>query len=127
MPPENNHFDVIVLGVGSMGSSACYHLAKRGAKVLGLDQFEIPHNKGSHHGKSRMIRKAYYEHPDYVPLLERAYELWDELQEKASEPIINRIGALYLCGSKNSVVTGSLESAKRHGLSHRHLNTTEIQ
>ena len=127
MSSTNNYFDVIVLGVGSMGSAACYHLAKRGFKVLGLDQFEIPHNQGSHHGKSRMIRKAYYEHPDYVPLLIRAYELWDELQKKASEPVINRTGALYLGRAKDSVVTGSLKSAKQHQLAHRFLNNPEIK
>ena len=110
-----------------MGSAACYHLAKRGTKVVGIEQFDIPHRHGSHHGKSRMIRKAYNEHPDYVPLLERAYVLWDELQEKSNEPILNRTGALYLCGSEDSVVTGSLKAAKEHGLSHRHLNASEIK
>jgi sarcosine oxidase len=110
-----------------MGSSATYHLAKRGSKVLGLDQFEIPHNQGSHHGKSRMIRKAYYEHPDYVPLLERAYELWDELQEKASETIINRTGAIFLGNSQDSIVSGSLKSARLHNLPYRYLNAAEIK
>ena len=127
MSSNTNHFDVIVLGVGSMGSAACYHLAKRGVKVLGLDQFEIPHNQGSHHGKSRMIRKTYYEHPDYVPLLHRAYELWDELEEKASETVINRTGALYLCSSEDSVVSGSLHAAKKHKLPHRYLTASEIR
>ena len=119
MSSAHNLFDVIVLGVGSMGSAACYHLAKRGSKVLGLDQFEIPHNQGSHHGKSRMIRKAYYENPDYVPLLHRAYELWDELQIKAKEPVINRTGAVYFGRPEDSIVSGSLESAKQHHLPHR--------
>lgn len=127
MSSAHNLFDVIVLGVGSMGSAACYHLAKRGSKVLGLDQFEIPHNQGSHHGKSRMIRKAYYENPDYVPLLHRAYELWDELQIKAKEPVINRTGAVYFGRPEDSIVSGSLESAKQHHLPHRSLNTSEIQ
>ncbi|MCZ6671907.1 MAG: N-methyl-L-tryptophan oxidase [Verrucomicrobia bacterium] len=126
MSAANNHFDVIVLGVGSMGSAACYHLAKRGIKVLGLEQFDIPHNQGSHHGKSRMIRKAYYEHPDYVPLLERAYELWDELEADATEKIIYRTGGLYLGSSYGSIITGSLESARKHGLPHRYLNHAEI-
>ena len=77
-------FDVIVIGVGSMGASACYHLAKCGVRVLGLEQFAVPHDQGSGHGFSRMIRLAYHEHPDYVPLLLRAYELWDEVQRRAS-------------------------------------------
>jgi sarcosine oxidase len=70
----NNHFDVIVIGVGSMGSSTCYYLARNGIKVLGLEQFNIPNQLSSHTGQSRIIRKAYYEHPDYVPLLQRAYD-----------------------------------------------------
>ena len=76
--PLQKHFDVIVLGVGSMGSATCYQLAKRGIRVLGLEQFDIPHELGSHAGQSRIIRKAYFEHPDYVPLLVRAYENWKE-------------------------------------------------
>ena len=68
----NNNYDVIVLGVGSMGSATCHYLAKRGHRVLGLEQFEIPHDQGSHAGQSRIIRKAYFEHPNYVPLLQRA-------------------------------------------------------
>ena len=75
-----NNFDAIVLGVGSMGSATCYQLASRGYRVLGLEQFEIPHELGSHAGQSRIIRKAYFEHPDYVPLLERAYENWKQLE-----------------------------------------------
>src|SRR6476659_677900 len=70
---NSTSFDVIVIGVGSMGSSTCYHLSKDGYKVLGLEQFDITHEFGSHAGQSRIIRKAYFENPDYVPLLERAY------------------------------------------------------
>ena len=110
-----------------MGSAACYHLAKRGVRVLGLEQFDIPHRSGSHHGKSRMIRKAYSEHPDYVPLLERAYQLWDELQAKSKKTIFKRTGALYLCKSEDSVVRGSLRSAQEHGLPHRHLRYEAIK
>src|SRR3954451_2592027 len=77
---QTNHFDVIVIGVGAMGASACWHLARRGVRVLGLDAFDIPNTRGSSHGFSRMIRMAYYAHADYVPLLRRAYELWDELE-----------------------------------------------
>ena len=85
---EQTTFDVIVLGVGSMGSSTCYYLAKQGVKVLGLEQFDIPHELGSHAGQSRIIRKAYFEHSDYVPLLQQAYKNWKHLnkffQEKRS-------------------------------------------
>ncbi|NNC90344.1 MAG: FAD-dependent oxidoreductase, partial [Akkermansiaceae bacterium] len=75
--------DVIVAGVGSMGAAACAHLAQRGVKVLGFEQYAIPHERGSHHGRARMIRQSYYEHPDYVPLVQRAYALWEDLEAEA--------------------------------------------
>ena len=73
-------YDVIILGTGGVGSAAAYHLARRGAKVLGIDRFPAGHDRGSSHGETRIIRQAYFEHPDYVPLLLRAYELWRELE-----------------------------------------------
>ena len=76
------HFDVIVIGTGGAGSSALFHAARRGAKVLGLDRFPPAHDRGSSHGQTRLIRQAYFEHPDYVPLLLRAYELWETLQSE---------------------------------------------
>ncbi len=69
--PDQTHYDVVVIGVGAMGAATCYYLAKQGVRVLGLEQFDIPHELGSHAGQSRIIRKAYFEHPDDVPLLER--------------------------------------------------------
>ena len=71
-------YDVIVIGLGGMGSAAAYHLAARGQRVLGLEKFTPAHDKGSSHGGSRIIRQSYFEDPAYVPLLLRAYELWDE-------------------------------------------------
>ncbi len=71
------HYDAIVIGVGGMGSATVYSLARRGKRVLGLEQFDVPHDLGSSHGYTRIIRLAYYEHPSYVMLLQRAYELWD--------------------------------------------------
>ena len=76
-------YDVIVLGVGGMGSAAAYHLARRGARVLGLEQFGVAHDRGSSHARTRVIRQAYFEGPDYVPLLFRAYDLWHELERAA--------------------------------------------
>ncbi len=73
-PASQSNFDVMVIGMGSMGSSACYYLAKQGFKVLGLEQFDISHSNGSHTGQSRLIRKAYGEDTRYVPLLQKAYE-----------------------------------------------------
>ncbi len=92
----NQHFDVIVIGVGGMGSAACYHLARRGVRVLGIEQFDIQHAKGSSHGLSRMIRTAYYEHPDYVPLLRRSFQLWRELQAETSTHILHLTGGIYM-------------------------------
>src|SRR5690606_39150924 len=87
-----SRFDVIVVGVGSMGSAACYYLAKRGYRVLGLEQFGIVHERGSHFGQSRIIRKAYFEHPDYVPLLERAYANWRELELDMGDKLYHETG-----------------------------------
>src|SRR5205085_10662466 len=74
-------FAVIVLGVGGMGSAACFELARRGLRVLGLEQFPLVHNQGSSHGQTRIIRTAYFEHPNYVPLLRRAWERWYEVEQ----------------------------------------------
>ena len=76
-------YDVVVVGVGGMGSAALYHLARRGRRVLGLERFDVLHEHGSSHGLTRIIRLAYFEHPDYVPLLRRAYELWRDLESEA--------------------------------------------
>ena len=82
-PRSPQVYDVIVVGVGGMGSAACYHLARRGLRTLGLERFDIPHTMGSSHGITRIIRLAYYEHPSYVPLLLRAFDLWDELERES--------------------------------------------
>ena len=81
-------YDVVVVGVGGMGSAALYHLARRGKRVLGLERFDLLHEHGSSHGLTRIIRLAYFEHPDYVPLLRRAYELWRELEAEAGEQLL---------------------------------------
>lgn len=86
--------DVIVIGLGGMGSAAAYHLARRGVKVLGIEQFALAHDRGSSHGETRLIRKAYFESPAYVPLLERAYVLWDELSESVGRTLLHRTGLL---------------------------------
>jgi sarcosine oxidase len=121
------HFSTIVVGVGAMGASACYHLAKRRASVLGLEQFDVPHAMGSSHGASRMIRLAYYEHPDYVPLLRRAYELWDELESLSGQKLLYRTGGLYMGPQDGEIVGGSLQSARQHGLQHQLLTRDELR
>ncbi len=110
--PVAQSYDVIVLGVGSMGSAACYHLASRGFKVLGIEQFDIPHDQGSHAGQSRIIRKAYFEHPDYVPLLERAYQNWKSLEEETGAKIYTRTGLFYLGKPDSAIIKGVKEASK---------------
>jgi sarcosine oxidase len=105
----DSNYDVIVLGVGSMGSSTCYQLAKKGYKVLGLEQFDIPHELGSHSGQSRLIRKAYGEASDYVPLLERAYENWKTLESETGYQVYHKTGLVYF-GAKNDTF---LETVKK--------------
>src|SRR5260370_20370759 len=102
----NTSFNVIVIGVGSMGSSACYHLAQRGYKVLGLEQFDITHEYGSHAGQSRIIRKAYFENSDYVPLLNRAYENWEALEEETGTQLYFQTGLVYFSNPGHLLMKG---------------------
>ncbi len=108
--------DVIVMGCGGIGSAAMYHLARRGLKVLGLDRFHPPHAQGSSHGDTRIIRKAYFEHPNYVPLLHRAWDLWEVLARESDLPLIER-RELLMSGPPGSEVTaGARQSARLHNL-----------
>jgi sarcosine oxidase len=120
-------FDVIVLGVGTMGSAACFHLARRGERVLGLEQFGIPHCLGSHHGDTRMIRMCYYEHPDYVPLLRRAYALWQDLEQLANERLLHATGGLYMGHPAGEFIAGALRAAREHGLDHEQLTQSDVR
>lgn len=108
--------DVIVIGVGAMGSSALYHLAQSGAKVIGLERFQTGHDKGSSHGESRIIRKAYFEHPNYVPLLHRAYELWDELNTQLHQPVLHRTGLIIYGACESAIIQGIDQAAQGHNL-----------
>jgi sarcosine oxidase len=119
-------FDVIVIGVGGMGSATVYHLARRGAKVLGLEQFDIPHEMGSSHGVSRIIRLAYAEHPNYVPLLRRAYELWRELESQTGERLLIITGGLDAGAPDSATVKGSLKSCAIHHLAHEVLDAASL-
>ncbi len=111
-------FYVIVVGLGAMGSAAAYHLARRGQRVLGIEAFARGHELGSSHGETRIIRMAYYEHPDYVPLLRRAYELWSDLEHDAGVQLLTISGGLMLGRPDSGVVAGSLASARQHALEH---------
>ena len=121
-----NNFDAIVLGVGSMGSATCYQLASRGYRVLGLEQFEIPHELGSHAGQSRIIRKAYFEHPDYVPLLERAYENWKQLEAGTGSQVYFKTGLFYAGKGDHLLIKGVRESAEKYNLKVESLSANEV-
>ena len=109
-------FDAIVIGAGGMGSAALMHLAARGARVCGLDRFPLAHDRGSSHGHTRLIRLAYFEHPDYVPLLRRAYELWHALESTAGRPLLVESGLLLAGPAEGEVVSGTLAAARIHSL-----------
>ena len=119
-------FDAIVIGVGGMGSAAVYHLARRGWRVLGLEQYDIPNEMGSSHGVSRMIRLAYHEDPSYVPLLYRAYELWQQLENLAGERLLVSTGCLRGGVGANQLLEGSLATVRQHNLPYRILSGPEV-
>jgi sarcosine oxidase len=120
------HYDCIVLGVGGMGSAALYHLARRGQRVLGIEQFSIGHDFGSSHGITRIIRLAYAEHPSYVPLLRRAYELWHEMETVAGERLLIITGGMDIGRVNGEMLTGSLRSCHEHGIAHEVLDADEV-
>src|ERR1700739_146866 len=103
-------YDVIVLGLGAMGSATAYHLAARGKRVLGIEQFTSPHDKGSSHGGSRILRQAYFEGADYIPLVLRAYELWRRLEADAGVRLLHITGGLTLGAADGEMVTRTMAS-----------------
>lgn len=119
-------YDVLVIGVGGMGSAAVYHAASRGARVLGLEQFNIPHDLGSSHGVNRIIRLAYAEHPDYVPLLRRAYELWRQIEHVSGERLLIVTGGIDGGTAESATITGSLRSCAAHHLPHELLDANAM-
>ena len=119
-------YDAIVLGVGGMGSATLYELAKRGKKVLGLERFDVPHELGSSHGTTRIIRLAYYEDGAYVPLLRRAYELWRELEQFTGERVLHVTGSIDAGPEDDWVFKGSLESCVEHDIPHEVLDAATL-
>lgn len=119
-------FDIIVLGVGAMGSSACWHLARRGVRVLGIEQYDIAHAQGSSGGDTRLVRQAYYEHTDYVPLLQRAYEHWDTIGDEIGTPLLRRTGGLYLGRPDRPFIAGSRKAADEHELAYDTLDRAAV-
>ncbi len=109
-------YDCIVLGVGGFGSGALYHLARRGLRVLGIDRFGVAHDRGSSHGETRIIRKAYFEHPDYVPLVLRAYGLWNELESASGRRLCELCGLMLAGPSGGEAISGARLAARMHDL-----------
>jgi len=122
----NVTYDAIVVGLGASGSAAAYHLARRGRKVLGLERFGPLHDRGSSHGHTRIIRLAYFEHPDYVPLLRRAYELWEALARESGQGLLRICGGLMVGPPDGLLVSGSRHSALLHDLPHELLTPEEV-
>ena len=118
--------DAIVVGLGAVGAATLYQLARRGARVLGIDRFAPPHALGSSHGRSRIIREAYFESPLYVPLVRRAYELWGELEAASGTTILRQTGGLMLGPPDGAVVAGALASARQHALPYEELSAAEV-
>jgi sarcosine oxidase len=120
-------FDVAVVGLGAVGSAAAWHLAERGLRVLGVDRYTPPHHYGSSHGHARIIREAYFEHPQYVPLVQRAYELWDTLAAASSTELLRRTGGLMVGRQEGQLVSGAMRSAQLHQLPCALLTAAEVR
>jgi sarcosine oxidase len=120
-------FDVIVIGLGAMGGATAFHLARRGQRVLGLERFEPGHARGSSHGESRIIREIYFEHPLYVPIVRRAYELWHELERESGERLLTITGGLMVGPENGMLVRGVLRSAVAHDIPHEVLSAAELR
>jgi sarcosine oxidase len=119
-------FDIIIAGLGAVGSAAAYHLAGRGLRVLGLDRYHPPHPLGSSHGGSRVIRETAFEHPRYVPLARRAYEKWRRLERDAGEALLHVTGVLFVGAPQSDLIVGTLASARHQDVAHELLDTAEL-
>jgi sarcosine oxidase len=109
-------YDAAVVGLGGMGAAAVAHLARRGARVVGIDRHPRGHALGASSGESRIIRKAYFENPAYVPLLERAYDLWRDLEAQTGQSLIDYVGMLMAGEPQREGIAGTLLSARQYGL-----------
>jgi sarcosine oxidase len=121
-----NTYDAIVLGLGGMGSAAAYHLARRGHRVLGLDAHPRGHREGSSHGHSRIIREAYFEAPEYVPLVRRSYALWRELEPESGRQLLSIVGGLNIGRPDGELVSGALASVRKCDIPHEYLTPDEL-
>jgi monomeric sarcosine oxidase len=122
-----NTYDAMVLGTGGVGSAALYELARRGVRAVGIDRWHPPHDRGSTHGQTRAIRQAYFEHPDYVPLVQEAYRLWHDLESRTGRHLFNEVGILEIGPPDGVVVPGVLRAAEQHQLGSEQLTAPEIE
>ncbi len=120
-------YDVGIVGLGAMGSMAALELARRGRSVIGFDRFRPPHELGSSHGKSRIIREAYFEHPQYVPFVQRAYRHWARLERESGRSLLVTTGGLMLGLPDGTLVAGARRSAQEHGLEFEELSAREVR
>jgi sarcosine oxidase len=120
-------FDVAVLGVGGIGSATCYHLARAGLRVIGIEQFSIPHSRGSSHGVTRILREGLHENETYVPLVRRALELWRELEKINGTQLFYRTGSLDIGLPESSIVVGSLNSCRRWNIPYQVFTARELR
>lgn len=120
-------FDIGVIGLGAMGSASADALARRGGSIVAFDRLDPPHTMGSTHGHSRIIREAYYEHPLYVPLVRRAYELWSELEGAAGEALLVQTGGVMAGPEHGPLFAGALESARGHSIDHEILTAAQLR
>ncbi len=120
-------YDVAVVGLGAMGSATLWQFAKRGVRAVGIDRFAPPHLHGSTHGHTRIIREAYYEHPLYVPLVRRAYTLWDELAAETRTRLFLATGGLMIGDEQGTLVRGALRSARDHGLDYELIGAADVR
>jgi sarcosine oxidase len=119
-------FDVAVVGLGAMGSAALFHLASRGVKAVGIEQFRPGHDRGSSHGESRAIRLGYFEHPSYVPLVRSAFDGWRELERLTGEAVLTVTGIIEAGRPGSQLLDGSLRACQLHGLEHELLDAAEV-
>ncbi len=120
-------YDCLIVGLGAMGSAAAWQAARRGWRVLAIEQFGAAHDRGSSHGQTRIIRAAYFEHPNYVPLAQRAFGLWREIEQAVDRSLLVRAGLVQIGKPDGAVIRGVLQSAEAHGIEVEHLKPDEIR
>lgn len=120
--------EVVIVGLGAMGSAAAWTLARSGVRVMGFEAGPHPgHDLGSSHGESRIIRQAYFEHPAYVPLVREAWALWERLQNESGRKLLVKTGGLMIGGRDAEVIRGAIESARTHSLTYEVLDRSVMQ